>query len=396
MASKHNILRTMSDADIRRLAVAVAFLFAMIGPLTLLMDDTIIAASWLRLLVMTVVSGAFSASIILAKGNPFKLLGSVLIYICITLLLAFVRFEALEPDVPAVEVKPGVPFALSREQLADLNVKRTMFGMTAILCLTVGYALFVRVISRENKRRAAVEAEMKLAQRIHASLLPKGTYTGGGCEAGGISVPATEVGGDFFDVVRLGPASVLVVAADASGHGTGAGVLSAMTKSALLQEARHTHTPAALLTNVNRTLFAVTERNMFITCAAVLVDTAAKRAEVVTAGHPPVLVRRRGGRIEEVRIPGVALGIAPETEYRSAFVSLEDADAIFLFTDGAVECRNSSGEEFGPERLRVMLATLPLAEAGAMSVSAVEQVRTFAGKSEIQDDITIVCVKVNV
>lgn len=394
MEKKHNILKTMSTGDIRQLAVAVAFLFAVIGPLTLLMESEIIQGSWIRLLAMTFLSGGFSASIILARGNPFRLLFSVVVYISIIMTLSFVQFDALKPDVPALNVRPGVPFELSSEQLSDIEKKRKMFGLTAIFCLAVGYALFIRVIAKENRRRAEVEAEVKFAQQIHASLLPKSALKKNWCEIAGLSIPATQIGGDFFDIIALSDSKVLVVVADASGHGSGAGVLSAMTKSGIMQEILHTQSPADIMKNVNVMIHAVTEKNMFVTCALVLLDKTSNSAEIVTAGHPPVYCLRTYA-FSELRTPNVALGMKRDAVFTSVKTQFHPGDRILLYSDGVLDTVNRSGDQFGPERLKSLFNTPSGTTTQEQVNDIMHGLRTFADQHDMQDDATVVMISIS-
>lgn len=384
-----NSWKTMDRRSIRQLSVAVFFLFATIGPLTLMMEPSIIQSSWARLAVMTILSGLFSVSIILFMSKPIKLIASILIYVAIIFFLAFADPEFLKPDVESVIVTPNISFSLSPEQLSDIETKRAAFGLVAILCLATGYGLFVRSIGKEYKRRTEVETEMKIARSIHESLLPKSAVKTDWCEIAGVSLPATEIGGDFYDIIKLSETKILIVIADASGHGTGAGVLSAMAKSSIIQELQHTQSLAELLNNVNRTIFSVTEKNKFITCALALLDRETSTATILTAGHPQMLIRS-GTSLNEYRTQHLALGIQGNTSYSTQTIHLKKDDTLYLITDGILEASNPQQEQFGMERLQSWILGSETSSAEQHSVALMDKIRRFTVTKELNDDATIV------
>ena len=391
----HQIWKTMSVKDLRQFAAAVFFLFATIGPLTMLMESSIIQGSWLKLLFTTIFSGMFSASIVLFMGKPSRLILSILIYIIVTVTLALTDPSFMRSDVPQVDVKPGIPFNLNQEQLSDIENKRTMFGLVAVACLSLGYGLFVRALGKENKRRAEVEADVKLAQTIHESLLPKSPLKLSWCEISGTSIPAAQIGGDFFDILPISETKILVVIADASGHGTGSGILSAMTKSGIIQELRHTQSPDRLLAHVNATIHAVTKKSMFVTCAVALFDQETKTVAMVTAGHPPILRSNIVTEtVEEFRMPNLGLGISPDAEFKSQIIPFRSSDLFCFITDGLPEALNAKNEQFGMERVTACIRNSGERSAVELNDHLVGSVKQFSQTKEVEDDITCVVVRI--
>ena len=390
----NKIWETMPRSEVRQLAVAVFFLFATIGPLSLLMDADIIPASWSRLALITLLSGAFSASIILFMGKPFRLMLSIIAYAAATILLATVNIPFLGTDVPPVRLHPGTPVLFDAVQIKEIESKRTLFGVTAVFCLSLGYGLFVRSLSRENKRRAEVEADVKLAQTIHGSLLPRVPFITEWCEVGGVSLPAAQIGGDFFDVIPVSGSRLLVIIADASGHGAGAGILSAMTKSGILQELRHTNAPEQLLANVNATIHTVSRKDMFVTCAAVLFDQRTRTASIVTAGHPPVLQYvRKEGTVVQHRVQNLGLGISASAVYSAITVPYAPGDLFCLITDGVTDAAGGNGERFGMGRTMEHLRASASLSAAAATSSLLEAVRTHTAGAVVEDDVTAALVR---
>lgn len=391
----HQIWKTMNKKDLRQFTVAVFFLFAAIGPLSMMMESSIIQGSWLRLILMTFLCGLFSASIVMFVGKPFSLIASICTYIVIVFSISLADPVFLQPDVPKISVLQNVPFQLSREQLVDIELKRSVFGIVAIFCITIGYGLFVRALGKENKRRAEIEAEVKLAQTIHESLLPKSALKTAWCEIAGASIPATQIGGDFYDIIKISESKILVVIADASGHGTGAGILSAMTKSGIIQELQHTHSPAELLKNVNATIHSVTKKNMFVTCAVALLDRDTQTVTMVTAGHPPILQYDRiNNSIQEHRMHNLALGIGPNTSFESKSVPFKTNDLFCFITDGLTETSNAANEQFGMDRVKGLIRNSPHLSAEILNTMLINSAKTFADGRELNDDITSVITRI--
>jgi serine phosphatase RsbU (regulator of sigma subunit) len=391
----HQVWKTMDSKDLRQFATAVFFLFAAIGPLSLLMGGSVIQASWLRLAIMTVACGLFSRSIVLSFNRPLRLIVSVILYTGLVFSIGIVKPKFLEPDVQTVEVRADQPFRLTELQISDIQVKRSVFGMTAILCITVGYTLFVRAIAKENRRRAEVEADVKLAQTIHESLLPREPLTLAWCDAAGKSVPAAQIGGDFYDLIPVSEDRLLAVIADASGHGTGAGILSAMTKSGIIQELRHTGDPAELLNQVNVTIHGVTKKNMFVTCAVALFDRRTMTVSLVTAGHPPVLrYDPVHDVVDEFRNPNLALGIRALSSYSSITVPFRSGDLFCFITDGLSETTNGRQEQFGMDRIRAALRRLSGRSADVCASELIGAVTIHAGRQDLTDDISTLIVRI--
>lgn len=394
MEAPHQVWKAMSKKDIRQIVIAVFFLFATIGPLTLLMDESIIPASWIKLIFMTILCGSFSASIVINIGKPLRIMVGAILYAGIIISLSLFDPAFLHSDVPPVNITAESTFQLSDDQLSDIQIKRVVFGLTAIFCITIGYSLFVHTIGKENKRRSSIETEMKFAQAIHQSLLPKLTISNVWNRVSGASIPASQIGGDYFDVVEISKNKILTLVADASGHGMGAGILSAMVKSAILQAIQQTDSIAELLERVNRTIYNVTEKNMFVTCAVALFDYEKNTVSLATAGHPPILHwNAQTNEVEEYRTHNLALGIQAQSTFQEAKILLQPNDRFLLITDGLVETANSSDEQFGMERIKNFFSANPDIHTD-WGFNLLSEAKKYSNKQEFNDDATALVIKI--
>jgi serine phosphatase RsbU (regulator of sigma subunit) len=279
---------------------------------------------------------------------------------------------------------------ISAEDLDVIYAQRGTIGLLAIGLLASGYVAFIRVMRSEVRQRARLETEMKIAQEIQKALLPDNNVDHGWYSTAGVAVPATEVGGDFYDVVALRDDAVAVAIADVTGHGVGSGILSAMTKSALRSQLEHDAEPSAVLTNLNSTLYELTNEKMFVTLAFAVVDRESRTLRLATAGHPPAFLLRASGAIEELRTPNLALGVRPETAFSHLTRTVGAGDLLLLYTDGVVEASSPGGEQFGPERLS---AAAKGASSREVCDAVLEALRRYTGGDQFQDDVSLVCVR---
>ncbi|HTX19495.1 MAG TPA: PP2C family protein-serine/threonine phosphatase [Bacteroidota bacterium] len=393
--SPMKLWKTMERKDVLRLTVAVFFLFGTIGPLSMLMDSSILPGSWFRLIYLTILCGLFSASIILLIQKPLRLIVVLIVIMGAMIVVEPVETLILGRAEHEMVLTPDHLFTLTQGELSRIEVRRPLYGAIACILLATGYGLFIQVITTESRKRTRLETEIAVARNIQKSLQPAAPYKTGWCEAAGVTVPATEVGGDYFDVIPLSDDKVVVAIADVSGHGTGAGILSAMTKSALHTELHHTTSLSELMANLNSAVYDVTDKKMFVSFACLFLDGKNSSARISTAGHPPVLlIHKSDRRIEEIRTPNLALAVQASTKYEETTVRLEGGDALVLYTDGITEATNNEREQFGMDRLKELLADTERPSAEALSNSILASVRAFTVKKEFNDDATIVVVKI--
>ena len=390
-----SLWKSMEQKDLRRLALAVFFLFGTIGPLTMLMDSSILPGSWFMFIYLTVLSGSLSACVILFIRKPVVCTLSIVV-IAVAMMAEYRVEEFILGHVEESRILTADHlFTFSQQEIDRIDVRRPLFGVIAIFLLSAGYSLFLRVVGEETKKRARLETEVAVARRIQQSLQPSTVFKTDWCEAAGITVPATEVGGDYFDMIKISDDETVIVIADVSGHGVGAGILSAMTKSALRAELHHTRMPGELLFNLNNAVYQVTDKKMFVSFAYVLLDKRAMTAHIATAGHPPIfLVQKSDGAITEIRTPNLALAVQASTQYTEQAVRFNHGDILILYTDGITEATNDKGEQFGADRLKELISDTERGSSEALSSSIMASVRTFTIKKEFADDATIVVVRV--
>ena len=247
--------------------------------------------------------------------------------------------------------------------------------------------------------KAAAERDLRIAREIQMGLLPvdiAAQVKGTGLDVHAALEPAQQVGGDLFEVLRLGPDRVLVAVGDVSGKGIPAALFMAVAMTLLRSLARQGHPPEEILRQLNDELLQQNPRGMFVTLQCLLFDLGGGTVTCASAGHhaaarlapgqPPQLVFNQSGRV---------LALMPAGELGSETIALERGDAFVLFTDGVSEAFGPNQELFGEERLLAYLQASTARTARDTTTGLVDAVRAHAAGTKQSDDITVVTVRYN-
>ncbi len=401
---KFPLWKAMKPSATRQLALAVFLVFGVIGPLSTLMESQIRVVPWRFILIQTVASGGMAASIIyFARKGWWMVALSVIIWTSLSVLnsgeISFNYDDrGLRVELGGVKARTSGTIAptetWSVEDLNAIYTQRSIVGALAIALIASGYAMFIRVISKELEQRTRLETEVSIAREIQQSLLPLTTHEKGYAQVSGATVPATEVGGDFFDIVELSGPELAVAIADVAGHGVGAGILAAMTKSALRSQLQNNRVPVDALQNLNRTIFEVSTAKIFVTFGYLLIDPSAGMVRYATAGHPPILLKSPGGNeVRELRTVNIGLGMKEAATFTSDACRVMPGTSLLMYTDGILEATNGHNEQFGAERL-----TQAFRAATGSSRRVCEEILSavnfFAKGTDQADDISLVCVQI--
>ena len=277
------------------------------------------------------------------------------------------------------------------------------------LCLGGGWLLYRRRVktflaSWQRARDWALEGlrmrdELDQARRIQLSMLPQHDPYSPWLDIAGSSVPATEVGGDYYGFFDLGEGRQALVVADVAGHGVASGLLLAGVRGCLVmlhEDAAEEAMPApsSLLARLNRVVRTVGGRRNFVTMVYCLFEPAPPRLTIAAAGHPPP-IRWRRGAIEEMPLPSLPLGTSLAKSFPEQTLEIEAGDVFVFATDGIAESLNAGGDLFGDERLQAVLnRSAEGATAAEIRDALLAELETFLGEGDVQDDVTLVVVRV--
>lgn len=256
-------------------------------------------------------------------------------------------------------------------------------------CIT--HSLLVRAF-RNERRLAAVEAELETARRFQQSLLPR---TPPRVPGGGWAVrykPMDAVGGDLYDFFPIDGERFGVLLADVTGHGIPAALIASMVKTGAASQTHAAERPADVLAGMNRYLYRQLDGNL-VTAVYACVDLAARRVTLANAGHPRPLLLAGGGRsASEAGERGAALGLLPDERYAATDLSLAPGDRLVLYSDGLVEAKAPDGALFEVQRLRSALDGQAALPAETWADHVLEEVTRWVGKPDLalDDDLTLV------
>ncbi len=237
-----------------------------------------------------------------------------------------------------------------------------------------------------------IRRELELGRQIQNEMLPHATLNLGLTEVQGVSVPAREVGGDFFNYFVLDSGHVALLMGDVSGKGVGAALMMANIQASLKIRLGLGQELAAVADAIDRDIDANSPGPVYATLFIGILDLSTRRLRFVNAGHNPQFVLRGDGGLERLAATGLPVGLISGRGYYEQSVQLSAGDLVLCYTDGVVETENEHGEMFGVERLE------PLLVAAAQSPTPLrrieEGITTFRGLAEPFDDATLMTVKV--
>ena len=235
----------------------------------------------------------------------------------------------------------------------------------------------------------ALQNELDLARSTQQSILPKTFPESPDYQVFANMEPARNVGGDFYDVIRLEDERVGLAIADVSDKGVPAALFMMSSRTLLKGAAIGSIDPGEAIREVNELLYDENESLMFVTVLYSIYDPASGILTYSNGGHDaPMLVRSDGTTTLLPLTGGVALGIAPDQKFLSRTVQLEPGDTVVFYTDGVTEAMNGDGEQFGLRRMSDVFAASPPRNSEQAAQAMFDAVKAFVGDTPQSDDIT--------
>src|SRR5216117_1679430 len=260
------------------------------------------------------------------------------------------------------------------------------------------FALYNAIIYSMANEKKRLDHDLEIARDIQRILLPAKAPAIDGFQISGISVPARQVSGDYFDYIQVDDERLGVAIADVSGKGVPASLIMAICRSVLRAEAARNPSPADVLRKVNRQLYPDIKEDMFISMAYLILDHQRNGITIARAGHDaPLLYQRRSEIVAPVKSPGMVVGIDSGSVFDRLTVdfavSLERDDCLVLYTDGVTEALNTEGDEFGVDRLMQSVRSTAKDGAQAIVKKIIQEVRDFSGPAPQNDDMTLIAIR---
>lgn len=238
-----------------------------------------------------------------------------------------------------------------------------------------------------------IEEQLAIARAIQTSFLPESVPIIDGYELWGANIPSGEVGGDYYDFIKIVENQFGIAVADVSGKGIPASLIMAAFRASLIAEIRNNYAIRTICQKVNNLLCESVKPGNFVTAIYGVLDSENSIFTFSNCGHNPGILLHADDNIEELLEGGMALGIRSQSEYKERSIDINSGDILCLYTDGVTEAADPDGEQFDTVRVIKILKRyrhLPAAEIGAKIIDAV---KTFAWRGESLDDLTLIVIK---
>ena len=278
----------------------------------------------------------------------------------------------------------------------EITVRLVTFNKTLY-----GVAVARDITERKRAEKVLLEnsrmlRDMELARQIQLSLLPTAPPELPGVLLAGCCVPATHVGGDYYDYFPRENGVVDLVIADVSGHNIGAALMTAEARSVLHAEVHLFTNAGDILASLNRILHNdLNQAELFITLFYVKYDTVTRTLTYANAGHvPPLLISSTEKACQQLDAEGLILGVKCEVAFEEKQLRMNAGDTLIMYTDGIIEARNIAGELFGLERLCSILDAMQAESPQAIIDAVLVEVAAFTGTTTLEDDVTMIVIKV--
>ncbi|MCE1164070.1 MAG: PP2C family protein-serine/threonine phosphatase [Bacteroidetes bacterium] len=330
---------------------------------------------------------------------------SVPIVIFFSLSLLFFRFPKSD-IVQLYALVLGLPVLTDLIFFRDFGVAdKIPMTITAVLCFIIAYSSerkrhrkFFRQYAEYFKRHSdtvRMKKELDYAREIQLSMLPENNKVIGSLNIAATSIPASEVGGDYYDYFRISDGITGIFICDVSGHGVASALLLSGLRSCMHLILEDTTNPKEVFEKLNRMVRRTQNRKMFVTAVFALINEKEEKCTLFNAGHlPPYRISGESHELFKIKRHGITLGAVDRFSNNvdgNDLVSFDfkKGDMLLLYTDGIIEAMNSVREEYGFERLESFLYANAQKSPSVLLGDIIKDVNKFMDGAEQIDDISI-------
>lgn len=319
-----------------------------------------------------------------------------------------IRLTDIEAEVPAAaallkkEAEVIIPFQLQGktdgflvlgERVSHAGYTESEISFISSLCNLAAMAIDNARLFEESLAKQRLEEELSLAHAIQEKLLPREMPAFSGCSVGTFHIPTKQVGGDYFDVIKLNERLICVAIADVSGKGFPAALLMANLQSAFRALMATELKLNQITERLNNIVYENTDFDRFITFFVAIYDSDKRALSYINAGHNYPFLMKTDGRVLRLDKGGLMLGVVPDVKYDTGLETIESGDFLYMFTDGVNEALNAKGEQFSEEKIDCLLRRNSGLGADEILTTIRKEVASFVGDAPQSDDITQVCVR---
>jgi serine phosphatase RsbU (regulator of sigma subunit) len=298
-----------------------------------------------------------------------------------------------------------VPLIARNEMLGGLFVTRDVthgfekddIETISVYAAQAAIAIENAQLFEERVEKERLSRELDIAREVQRKLLPQHVPVIGGLTIAASSVSAHEVGGDYYDFLKLDDNRMAFIIADVSGKGTSAAFYMAELQGVFRSVSRMTSSPAEFLDHANSALASALERHVFISVIYGIINSEEEKLVIARGGHCPAAMINLNGDARFIRTRGLGLGLDRSGLFRQSLVEehidLEPGDVFVLYTDGIVESRDTEGTEYGYERLLDSIREYRHEDAPELHKSLLSDLNEFIDATDYDDDLSLVVLK---
>jgi sigma-B regulation protein RsbU (phosphoserine phosphatase) len=307
-------------------------------------------------------------------------------------------------------------------RLGDLPFSREDKQLLMAVAWQMAFAVENTRLVQQAAEEERLRHELDIATTVQRRLFPERPPDVKSLELAGVCHPARGVGGDYYDFILLEPGKVGIAVADVAGKGISAALLMSTVQASLRSQAPSVNgNLIELVSSMNRLLHTSTDAASYATFFYAQFDEVTGFLTYVNAGHnPPILLRavaaERAQRVGQATVAGhetkvtepgskrsefnlltkggPIIGVFDDCEYEQETIKMQSGDLLVAYTDGVTEAYNSDEEEFGEKRLRRIISESADLSAQRLTERIVESVRDWCRDTPLQDDLTLVVMKV--
>ncbi len=284
------------------------------------------------------------------------------------------------------------------EKLSEAPFHNEDLTLLAAIAKQASVAIENAFLYEELAEQERLKHELSIARRIQLASLPQTTPRVNGLDIAGVSIPALEVGGDYFDYLNGLPDHITVVVGDVSGKGTSAAIYMSKVQGILRSLHEFDLSPRELFIRANHLLYNDLERKSFVTSLGAEFDAVKRQVVLARAGHLPLFYYRAKNRhVEKITPKGLGFGLDDEgvfaAELEEQTLQYECGDIFLFVTDGITEAHSHNGAEFGEENVATILESNSSLTADQIRDHIITAVKRFGAGMNQHDDQTIVVVK---
>lgn len=311
------------------------------------------------------------------------------------------RFRGITWD-PSIKSILCVPLMVKSELIGVLTAYNKKGGVTfseedqrllGIIAMQSGQVIENARLYEEEQAYLRMQEEVRLAAVIQADLLPSAPPRLAGYDVSGCSLPAQQVGGDYFDFIPLQDSRIAVCVGDVSGKGLPASLLMANLQATLRGQTLIDVGVSERIRRSNQLLFRSTDPEKFATLFYGVLDPLGHAMCFSNAGHENPILLSKSGDARRLVTGGTVLGVVENFPFEEEVVQIEPGDTLVIYSDGIPEAFNASDDQFGEDRLIDVIQSHRDETASDISNAIIQAVRDYAAAVPQTDDLTLVVLR---